>query len=122
MTEGLDAGRLDRRIRIERDGLPVHDGLQNVAGAPSVFAERWASVRPGGGRERFASAENAATAPMVFWLRWDRTLDPSAPGGVGTADRIRYPARDDGQLYDIKSAVEIGRREGIEIAAVRRVT
>src|SRR3546814_17452557 len=37
----------------------------------------------------------------------------------GPADyRLRFPPTDDGRVFDIKSAVEIGRREGIEIVAL----
>jgi len=117
---GLAAGSLDRRIRIERDGPTTHDGYQNAPGEPVVLATVWASARPGGGRERYANAENAATAPMVFTIRWTRALDPNAPEGISPADRVRYPATDAGRLYDIKSAVELGRRDGIVIAAVRK--
>jgi head-tail adaptor len=117
----IDAGALDRRIRIERDGPSTHDGYQNVPGAPAPLATVSASVKPGGGRERYANAENAATAPMIFTIRWSRALDPTAPGGISPDDYIRYPASDAGQLYDIKSAVEMGLREGIVIAAIAQV-
>lgn len=117
---GLDGGSLDRRIRIERDGASIHDGFQNVPGAPIALATVWASAKPGGGRERYVSAENAASAPMVFMIRWTAALDPNAVGGITTDDRIRFPASDEGLLFDIKSAVEFGRREGIIIAGVRQ--
>jgi len=116
----INAGDLNRRIIVERDGPATHDGYQNVPGQPEVLATIWASVRPGGGRERYANAENAATAPMVFTIRWTRLLDPSSPEGVSPDDRIRYPVGNSGQLYDIKSVVELGNREGIVIGAVRR--
>lgn len=111
---------MDRRIRIERDGAAMHDGFQNIPGTAVAIATVAASMRPGGGRERYASAENAATAPMIFTIRWTRVLDPHAPGGISPDDRVRFPATDAGQLFDIVSAVEWGRREGIVIAAVRR--
>ena len=116
----IDEGRLDRRVRIERDGAATHDGYQNVPGVPEVVATVWASVTPGGGRERFANEENAATAPMVFTIRWSRELDPDAPDGISPDDRVRYPAKNAGYLYDIKSATVMGRNEGIVIAAVRQ--
>lgn len=117
---GLAAGTLDRRIAIERDGPATHDGYQNVPGVSGVLVTVWASVKPGGGRERYANVENAATAPMVFTIRWTRSLDPNSPEGISPDDRIRYPAGVNGQLYDIKSVVEMGNREGIVIGAVRR--
>ncbi len=116
----LDAGALNRRIRIERDGPSKHDGFQNVPGVAAVLATVWASHRPGGGRERLANAENAATAPAVFRIRWNKAFDPDASGGLSPDDRVRFPARDDGALYDIASVTEIGLREGIEIIATKR--
>lgn len=116
----VDAGALNRRIWIERDGPDHHDGFQNVPGAASILAKRWASYRAGGGRERFVNAENAATAPAVFRIRWDRALDPNAPDGISASDRIRYPANERGDLYDIASAVEVGLHEEIEIVATKR--
>lgn len=117
---GLAAGLLDRKVRIERDGASTHDGLQNVPGAPLVLADVWASIRPVGGEERYLNAEDAASVKSVVRIRWTKALDPDAPEGVRPSDRLRYPARDDGALYDIQSAIEIGRREGIELAVTRR--
>ncbi|MFZ3483907.1 head-tail adaptor protein [Sphingomonas sp. 3-13AW] len=117
---GLDAGLLDRRIRIERDGKATHDGYQNVPGKPAVLAKAWAQYIPSPGRERYANAEIAATAPALFRIPWQRKLDPDAPGGLSVKDRVRFPARDDGALYEIVSVVEYGRRVGLDIAVVRK--
>lgn len=108
---GLDAGSLDRRIRIERDGQTTHDGLQNVPGAPFVLAEVWAQYKPARGQERFELATREAEIPVAFIIRWSRRV-----ADVGPADRVRYPARDDGQLFEIIAAPrEIGRRDGLEL-------
>ena len=121
---GIDPGTLDKRIQIERDGPMVHNGLQNVPGPPTVLGgtKRWASMKPGGGRERYANEENAATAPVIWRLRWSAALDPDVAGGIGPGDRIRYPAKPEGALHDIKSAIVIGNRDGIEIATVRKAS
>lgn len=105
----------DWRIRIERDGPSLHDGFQRVPGDIQILGTVWASYWPGGGKERTANAENAATAPAVFRIQYADLYADLGPG-----DRIRYPSRDDGALYDIKSCFELGRRDEIEIAAVRR--
>lgn len=118
----MDARKLDRRIRIERDGPSIHDGFQNVPGAPEMLTEVWSSYRAGGGQERYANAENAATAPVIFRIRWQPGLDPDTPQGLTPADRVRYPARDDGSLYDIKAVTPIDRKKWIDIAATRRVS
>jgi hypothetical protein len=115
---GLDTGTLDRRIRIERDGPPVHNGVQTVPGLPVELATRWARFIPSPGRERYANAETAATAPALFRIRWDARLDPDAPGGLSVKDRIRFPINGDA-VYEIVSVVEFGRRDGIDIAVVK---
>lgn len=108
---GMAAGALDRRIRIERNAPAVHDGLQNVPGAPFVLAEVWAQYKPARGAERFELATREAEIPVSFIIRWSRRV-----ADVGPSDRVRYPAREDGQLFDIIAAPrEIGRRDGLEI-------
>lgn len=119
----LQRGKLDRRVTIVRDGAeavnnrwtgadPAADtdswGQEQSEGAGRI--ERWASARPAPGIERFANAENAASAPMRFVFGWEADL-------VRRTDRIEH----DGQTYDIKSAIEIGRREGWEVLATARV-
>ena len=71
----------------------------------------WASVTPSPGRERLASAENAASALTIFRTRWS-----ALAADINPKDEIEY--RD--QRYDIVSVVEIGRREGLEFAAAAR--
>lgn len=105
----VDAGRLDRRVTIVRDGVGTRDGHgQLVPGAP-VLTETWASVRPAPGTERFVNAENAASAPMRFVFRWRADL-------VRETDRIEH----DGLTFHVASVTEIGRREGIEVLATAR--
>ena len=119
----LAAGKLDRRIRIERDGVPGHDGYRRVPGEAFVLAERWAERVTGAGSEKFVDAVTAATAVVVFRIRWSAELDPERDGdppGVNPRDRVRYPATEAGRVHDIVSAVEIGRREGIEITTIAR--
>ena len=63
------------------------------------------------GSERLASAEVAASAPVVFYIPW-------APqyADLNPADRVSDGTR----TYDVQSANELGRRSEIEIAAVGR--
>ncbi len=119
----IRSGKLDRRIRIERDGAPVHDGYRQTPGAPVVLAARWAEYLPGSGSEPFEDAAKQAEVDAVFRIRWDAALDPNRTGeppGINPRDRVRFPATEDGHLYGIVRAVEIGRREGIEIAVSGR--
>lgn len=109
------AGELDRRISIERAGSGSDDGYTMKAGEFAELAEVWCKVRPAPGTERFASGENAATAPTRFIIRFRGDWDPQ----VNPKDRIRYPVGGD-RVYDIKSVNELGRREALEILAVAR--
>lgn len=107
----MSAGRMDRRIRIERDGAASHDGYQNVPGAPVTVASVAASYRPGAGSERFANAETSATAPAIFEIRWSNRVRDVSP-----LDRVEYG----GRMYDITRVEEIERREGVRIFATAR--
>lgn len=107
----MNAGELDRRIRIERDGSPSHDGYQNVPGQPVTVAAVAARHRPGVGIERFANSEVAAIAPIVFEIRWSRRVADVSP-----VDRIEF----EGRMYDIQRVEQIGRRVGVRIFAVTR--
>jgi SPP1 family predicted phage head-tail adaptor len=106
----MDAGSLDRRITLLRSAL-----INNAYGDPepgySELATVWASVKPGPGNERLASAENAANAPTVFRVRWSADVADLNP-----KDLAEY----DGRRFNILSVVEIGRRDGLEIAATGR--
>jgi len=107
----MKAGRLDRRVRIERDGPPTHDGYQNVPGAPVTVATVAARYQPGAGSERFANSETAATAPAIFEIRWsERARD------VSPLDRVEF----EGRTYEITRVEEVGRRMGIRIFATAR--
>lgn len=107
----MRAGKLDRRIAIYASSI-----RDNQYGDPEPdhlveLTRVWASVRPAPGSERLTSAENAASAPTVFWVRWSALL-----AALNPKDEIEYQDR----RYGIVSVVEIGRREGLEIAAVGR--
>lgn len=102
----LAAGNLDRRVTIERATMARDSaGQKRPNWAPHLT--RFASARPAPGTERFANAENAASAPMRFVFRWEDGL-------VTVEDRLLH---DDGRRYDIQSVSEIGRHEGWEVLA-----
>lgn len=105
----LEAGRLDRRVTILRAGAGTLDTFGEMVPGEATETETWASVRPAPGTERFASAENAATATMRFVFRWREDL-------VRVTDTLLF----DGRTYNIASVTEIGRREGLEVLATAR--
>lgn len=109
MNRLVDAGKLDRRVAIIRAGAPTRNGHGEAIPGADVETERWASVRPAPGTERFRSGETAAEAPMRFVFRWAVDL-------VRVTDRLRH----DGRTYAVSSVTEIGRREGLEVLAVAR--
>lgn len=110
----IDAGKLDRRIRIERAGM-VDDGYNEVRGW-STLAERWAQYIPSAGREARELLGQSATMPATFIVRFSPDLVPLL---TDTANyRVRFPAADDGEIYDIKSAVNPDRRVSIHITAL----
>jgi head-tail adaptor len=116
----IRAGELDRRIEILRAGTGSDDGYTTRHGADGVWATVWAKVRPAPGIERFASGENAATAPTRFIIRWTANLGGESPGveRLNAKDKVRYPIG--GTVHDIKSVNDLGRREGLDILAVAR--
>ncbi|MES2494633.1 MAG: head-tail adaptor protein [Pseudomonadota bacterium] len=114
----MRAGTLDRKVVILKAG-PVTDAHGDQVDGFTALDPVSASKRPAPGAERLSSAENAANAPMVFRIRWRASFDPETAGGINPKDRLQHPP-ETGKIYDIVSAIEIGRREGIEIAAVAR--
>lgn len=107
----LDAGKLDQRVTIVREGAPAKDSYgELVPGAP-VETTRWASRSPAPGIERFANAENAATALWRFVFRWSADL-------VRVTDNLRTA---DGRTWDVKSVDPIGRNLGLEVLAAARM-
>lgn len=106
----MDAGSLDRRVTLYTFGSVNNEYNDPVAGYTEL-ANVAASVRPGPGNERLASAENAANAPTVFRIRWSEVVRD-----VNAKDQVEYQ----GRRFNILSVVEIGRREGLEIAATAR--
>lgn len=111
---GLEAGKLDRRLRVEAAGA-ADDGF-NMVEAWRELTTVWAQFLPQRGQEAREQLGREAQLLATFRIRWSSTTGPITPGG----HRLRFPAAPDGQVWDIKSAVEIGRREGIEIVAVAR--
>ncbi len=120
----MRAGTLDRKVVILKAG-PVTDAHGDQVDGFTALDPVSASKRPARRSSRSAcstrlsSAENAANAPMVFRIRWRASFDPETAGGINPKDRLQHPP-ETGKIYDIVSAIEIGRREGIEIAAVAR--
>jgi SPP1 family predicted phage head-tail adaptor len=105
-------GPLDRRITFERKAFRENTmGEKEPYWAPldPAHGTVWARYQPGSGAEQREAAIEAAKLPATFTTRWSALL-----AGVTTADRIIF----DDQPFDIKSAVELGRREGLQFVAI----
>lgn len=114
----MQAGQMDRRIRLLRAGVPVNDGYGERDGDYRKLADVWARFLPGKGSERREMAATEATLPVTWHIRWSNALDDLNPSDRLVELRGGVPH---GPEHDIKSVVELGRREGLEIIAAARV-
>lgn len=106
----MQAGRLDRRIRIEEIGLEVDDGLRTKPGGWFKLHECWAELVPLSGAEKMAAGEGAAFRTLKFRIRRPRSVR-----AIAAKDRLVY----DNQVHDIAAAFPVGR-DGLEILCVAR--
>lgn len=104
------AGALDRRITLRR-ATKAQDELGQEIETWADLATVWASRRRASARETLAASEVSAAITDVFEIRYDGAWSDLSP-----LDRVGFEGRD----YDIVSVDEIGRREGLRIAAVAR--
>ena len=120
----MRAGRLDRRITIQRKSAAQDDAGEPIEAWTTLVGPRWASVVPAKGDERFAAPAYAAKEQVEFQVRWSQDVASLTP-----LDRIVYPAVEDtsppaaidaASVYDILAVHEIGRREGLRILTFRR--
>jgi len=102
------AGKLDRRITIERQGPETDDGLTTVPGEFAPLATVWASYEPVSDAERDRAQQVGASRTARFVIRWSSTVSD-----VNPADQLVFEDR----RFAISGAKELGRREGIEITA-----
>ena len=121
----VNVSRLDRRIDIERATIAQSDSGEPVMTWVPLATQRAASVDPVRGTERVNAPQWAAREQVDIYIRFS-----SLVADVNPKDRIIYPARPDGvspvpepgpgQVYDIISVSEVGRREWIKIVASRQ--
>ncbi|MGR3452882.1 phage head closure protein [Pseudooceanicola sp.] len=106
------AGKLDRRITLER-GTVSDDGFNDAIGEPwSVLAEVWAQSMPLSDGERWRAGSIGATATHRFRIRYS-----SQVADLNPKDRLVF----EGRVYDISGVKELGRRTGLEVTASARV-
>jgi SPP1 family predicted phage head-tail adaptor len=114
----MQAGKLDRKISIER-----RTDTRDAAGQPiptwtRIGATRWAAVMPVSGGERFTADQFIGRQQTEFQIRWASDISDISP-----LDRIVYPVASspsDNEIYDVLAVHEIGRRAGLRIITSRR--
>jgi SPP1 family predicted phage head-tail adaptor len=106
----MDAGRLDRRISIERVSTAVN-AYNEPTGAREEIANVAANVQPVSDGERMRAGETLAERKSRFTIRYSSDV-----ADVDARDFIVY----EGRLYDINGVKEIGRRKYLEITATAR--
>lgn len=117
----MRSGDLDTLIRIVRPGALQQQGRSRVPGAEAVVADNVpARMVAGIGNERFASAENIATAPSVFVIRRDPAYEVDAGDIVIELEEqagVMQPVR----RYDLKSVRPWpqDQRHALELSGVR---
>jgi len=123
MTQYLvTAGRLDRRVTVQRKIL-----TQAPSGHPTerwhdVAQRLWASRVPVRGDERSTASQWVAKEQVEFRIRYMPAVAELSP-----LDRVICPAPNEAnaqhppaaQTYDIIAVHEIGRRRGLKIIAAR---
>lgn len=105
----MNAGKLDRRITIQRQGPPIDDGYTTKPGELEDYATRWASWKAANGRETFENQGNEAKAAGSLWLRYD-----SLTKGILPTDVVLFNDR----LWNIIDIQDVARNKTIEIMIV----
>lgn len=104
----MRAGKLDRRITLERYGVTYDDFNQPTEGWAEI-GKRWASKEDVSDGERIRAAQVGASVTTRFVVRFD-----SLTRTITAADRVVS----EGKVYSISGLKETeGRRVGIEITA-----
>lgn len=102
------AGHLDRRVTIYRLGVGTDDGYTTTQ-AFNELATRWCNVMPMSGREAIEAAGKDGQRVVRFRFRRD-----TVTATLTEQDELEH----DGVRYAITApALEIGRREGVEVVA-----
>jgi SPP1 family predicted phage head-tail adaptor len=104
----MRAGRLDRRLTIQRWVASGQDAHGQETGTWEVERIVWAERRFIGGAERLTISQTVAGQTEIFRVRGN--VDVTA------ADRVAM----DGVAFDVQSVAELGRGAGLEITAVAR--
>jgi SPP1 family predicted phage head-tail adaptor len=99
----MRAGKLDRRIAIERQTQTVSPA-GTVSSTWQAFVTARAEIVQQSALEFLREHGEAERIALIFRIRW-----PSQP--IVTTDRVQYQ----GAAYDLVEIKELGRRRGLEL-------
>lgn len=113
----MRAGELDRRVKIQKREItqsPTGEEVESWTTIPTSAPDNciWMGKRDMRANERWAAQQVVAELQTVFTARWYPAFDTIGP----ESHRLVYR----GRVYDIHGIREIGRQEGVEIAAAAR--
>lgn len=100
------AGKLDRRIRLERPVRAIAPDGSAMTTKWEAVATVWATVTPVSARERLAAPQVIPEQTAKVWIRHREDVHPSW--------RIIHA----GKPWGIVGVSEVGRREGLELLVV----
>lgn len=107
----MRAGARDRQVELQRRTLTQSASGEEVE-SWTTLGRLWAGKRDMRANERWAADQLVAEVETVWTLNWWPAWDTIRP------DTHRLVYRD--RVYEIHGLREIGRHEGIEIAAAAR--
>jgi SPP1 family predicted phage head-tail adaptor len=106
------AGKLDRRITLQKLNLGTPDAMNYATETFTDIGVVWANVTNVKGDEVQGSSEIKGRITKKFKVRYSSDILD-----ISTTGRVVF----DGVTYEIDSpAIEIGRREGLEFTATSR--
>lgn len=104
----MQAGRLDRRITLYRQGAPADDGFTSAPGPWAELASVSASFEPLSDGERVRQQQVGATVSARFQIRWS-----SVVADLSAEDQLEF----EGRRFAISHVKPIGRKVGLELTA-----
>jgi len=99
---------MDRRVTLQRATITQNDYGEEISTWTDI-ATVWAERREIRGAERWQAQQAVATVEVKYIIYYRDGLTP--------VDRLMDI---DGKIYDIHAALEIGRREGLELYCAAR--
>lgn len=105
----MNIGQMDRRVGLEFYSETRSPLSGEVRQTWQSIGQVWAKISYGTGSEAVAAEQVQAVQLVTFRIRYH-------PGGLTT----RYRVTHEGQVYDILSVAEVGRRVALDLKAETR--